>query len=238
MNIDVVFYPWCLTGKKLAGTICIVLDIFRATTSMLTAFSHGCRAIVPVVSCEEARAVVGMPKKPDFLLAGERKGLRIDGFDLGNSPQEFTVERVKNKTVVMTTTNGTLAVKAVESADTVLIGGFLNAHAVCARAAGYGKDIQIVCAGTDGRFSLEDALCAGLLADIFRRSGKAVLTDAANAAQLMYAGAAETLAETAEKGSHGKYLCAKGFAGDVSVALCIDAMELVPECRAGKIALP
>lgn len=235
MIIEVAFLPRELADRNLGGMLCIVLDIFRATTSMITAFANGCRTIIPATTVEEARAVAAGQKNRPYLLAGERKGLRIDGFQFGNSPREFMRKFADDAALVMTTTNGTRAVKAAAGADGVLIGGFINAAAVCRHAADNGKDILIVCAGTDGLFSLEDALCAGLLVNILGERENCRLTDAARAAMLMYQTAAGELYQVAATASHGRCLSALGFAEDVAICLDISTVSLVPEYRAGEI---
>ena len=137
-SIEVLFSPAeysVLADRNLSGTACVVLDILRATTTMMTALANGAEGVIPVLEISEAVAL--KEQRPDVLLAGERNGLRIGAdqaggtdFDLGNSPREFTPERVRGKTIVMTTTNGTRALRACAHADTVLIGAFLNLRAV------------------------------------------------------------------------------------------------------------
>lgn len=238
MRIDVAFLPQALADRELGDTTCIVLDVFRATSCMITALEHGCRAIVPVSTVAEARMAAEQFQNKPCLLAGERKGIRVEGFELGNSLQEFTGERIKNQLIVMSTTNGTVAVKAVQRARAILIGAFLNANAVCERAKCYANDILIVCAGTDRKVSLEDALCAGLLIDILGGGEAADLTDAARAALLMYTQTADVLDKVAADSNHGRYLHSIGFAEDVRLCTRINTVEIVPECRQGKIAVP
>jgi len=237
MKIDVAFSPRELADRELKGRRCVVLDIFRATTSMITAFQHGCRRIIPVTTVEEARTLAAGPPKA-CLLAGERKGVRIEGFALGNSPRDFMREFEPAQTIVMTTTNGTKAIKAAAGADAVLIGAFLNAEAVCGQLAGGPGDILIVCAGTNGKISLEDALCAGLFADILGKNERNELTDAARAALLMYGAVAGRLAEAAANSSHGRYLSTIGFAEDLETCLRVSTVAVVPAYHNGEILVP
>jgi 2-phosphosulfolactate phosphatase len=133
-TLEVLFTPAdfsTLAGRNLSAATCVVLDVLRATTSMTTALANGAEAIIPVAEINEAIEI--RRSRPDVLLAGERDGLRITkaqtgsiDFDLGNSPREFTAERVRGKTIVMTTTNGTRALRACAGANQVLIGSFLN----------------------------------------------------------------------------------------------------------------
>jgi len=105
MKIDVVFLPAEARGIDLSDVTCVVLDIFRATSSIATAMANGCQAIIPVVSVEQAKQLAG--KKTAFLLAGERQSQKIDGFDFGNSPFDFSRDKVQDRQIIMTTTNGT-----------------------------------------------------------------------------------------------------------------------------------
>ena len=235
MKIDVRFLPAEVQTPDLSDTVCIVLDIFRATTSIVTAMNNGCQTIIPVLDIEEARRVAAETKAP--LLAGERQSIKIEGFDFGNSPLEFTAGKVQDRTIIMTTTNGTIAVKSTEGAYRTLIGAFINARAVCRQAGEYQKDILIVCAGTDRLFSLEDALCAGLLVDRLQGLAGVELTDAALGALAMYQGAQASLIEVAGAGRNGRRLYDLDSAHDVRYCLQVDSVAVVPEYCEGRIAL-
>lgn len=233
MNLDVAFRPLEVRALDLADTVCIVLDIFRATTCMTTALHNGCAAIVPVLSMEEARETARL--LGPVIFAGERQSLRIEGCELGNSPFDFSPETVRGRTVVTTTTNGTVAIKAAAGAYRTLIGSFLNAAAVCREARRAGKDVLVVCAGTEGFFSLEDALCAGLLVQLLAAQEGAVLTDAAQAAALLYEGAKDNLVATAVASRNGRRLQELGRMDDVACCFRVNTVDLVPEYRDGAI---
>jgi 2-phosphosulfolactate phosphatase len=172
--IEVLFAPAefdALTRRDLSQTTCVVFDILRATSSMVTALANGAQAIVPVADIPEALAA--KRQRPDLLLAGERHGLRILrdqtgslDFDLGNSPREFTADRVGGRTVVMTTTNGTLALRACRHAQSTLIGSFLNLDATCRQLQHPPPQrLVLVCGGTFDEAALEDTLAAGAVCD-------------------------------------------------------------------------
>ncbi len=236
MKINVIFLPAEMNGMNLTDTVCIVLDIFRATTSIVTAVANGCEAIFPVLTVEEAQSLAR--QKGACLLAGERQSVRIDGFDLGNSPFDFSGDKVKGRPVIMTTTNGTAAIRSAEGAWRTLIGSFLNAQAVCRKVKQYGKDVLIVCAGTERRFSLEDALCAGLLTEILQREDReAMLADSAHAAVLMYTQARAALTEAAKNSRNGRRLYDLGRQDDVEYCLRVNILDVVPEYRNGTIRL-
>jgi len=173
MKLDVVLSPGefqNLKNRDLSGVTCVVFDILRATTSMTVALANGAAAIIPVQ--EIAEAVEIRRNNPDFLLAGERHGLRITAeltgeldFEYGNSPREFS-RGVENRTIVMTTTNGTRALKACEHAEHVMIGSFLNLKAVISHLElRMPASLLLVCAGTYEEASFEDVLAAGAVAD-------------------------------------------------------------------------
>jgi 2-phosphosulfolactate phosphatase len=172
--IEVLFSPaefTALAQRDLSRTTCVVFDVLRATSSMITALAHGAEAILPVATIPEALAE--KQRHPDALLAGERDGHRILrdqtgslDFDLGNSPREFTPERVKGRTIVMTTTNGTLALRACAPAQTTFVGGFLNLGAVTRELRrNPPQRLILVGSGTYEEAALEDTLAAGAAAD-------------------------------------------------------------------------
>jgi len=174
-SIEVTFTPAefeSLKNRDLSGTTCVVLDILRATTSMTVALANGAKSIIPVSTVEEA---VGLKEKtPEILLAGEREGVRILAdqtggidFDLGNSPREFVADRVGGKSIAMTTTNGTRALRACVGAKEVLIASFLNLRTVANRLENSGaENVILVCAGTEEEAAYEDMLGAGALCDM------------------------------------------------------------------------
>jgi len=178
--IDTLFTPADfagLSGRDLSRTTCVVFDVLRATSSMLTALANGAEAIIPVATIPEALAV--KKARPEVMLAGERDGLRILGnltegvdFDLGNSPREFTAERVQGQTIVWTTTNGTRALRACVQAQTVLVGAFLNVQAVTDWLRQQkSSEIVLVCSGTFEETATEDVLAAGALCDRMGQAG-------------------------------------------------------------------
>lgn len=233
MKLNVVFLPKDTTGMDLSNTVCIVLDIFRATSCIVTAMANGCNRIIPASAIEDAH-VLSSQIGP-ALLAGERQSIKIKGCDLGNSPFEFCREKVQGKTIIMTTTNGTLAIKMTEEAYCTLIGCFLNAKAVCQRAKEHGKDILIVCAGTDGLFSLEDTLCAGLLVHLLKDENEIKMTDSALGALLMYDAAKDKLIETAVRSRNGNRLYNLNRMDDIKYCFGIDTLYIIPQYREGKI---
>jgi 2-phosphosulfolactate phosphatase len=149
--------------EQLAGGVAVVIDVLRASTTIAHALAAGAAEVIPCLEVEEARRLAGELPSGSVLLGGERRGMRIEGFDLGNSPSEYSPDRVAGKTVVFTTTNGTRAMLRCRQARRVLIGAFVNATAVLRELADQER-IDLVCAGTDGQVSRDDLLLAGLVA--------------------------------------------------------------------------
>ncbi len=179
MKIDVALNPAeiaRLHSRDLARTTCVVFDVLRATSSMITALAHGVREIHPVCTIDEARQLKA--DLPHAILGGERDGELIAGFDVGNSPFEY--RELSGRTIITTTTNGTVALRACENADAVLVGAMLNlaelANEISWRDP---EELLLVCAGTFEEFALEDACAAGLLIGALP---DAQLSDSAHAA--------------------------------------------------------
>lgn len=185
MKLDVLLTPGELSPADVAGRTVVVLDVLRATTSIVEALAAGARALYPVATIEEAIRLANTLGREEVLLAGERKALPIEGFDLGNSPSEFTRKRVSGKTIVMSTTNGTLALTAASGGSRVVVGAWTNFRSVIDELVSSGASPVFLCAGRDRAFGLEDAVCAGQMAAAVmkaRPSDVWELTDGAHAA--------------------------------------------------------
>ena len=233
MHLDAILSPAelpALTRRDLRLTACVVFDILRATSTFVTALHHGAEAIIPVSEISEAVAL--RRRHPDFLLAGERDGLKIGAaqsggvdFDLGNSPREFTPATVRGKTIVSTTTNGTRALRACSGARAVLAGSFLN----LAATADYLQrlvpaEILLICAGTGQGLALEDVLAAGALAEQLPGSH----TDAVLIASKLYAGAKTNLADALAGSQNGSRLGSiPALRDDVAICAQTDTLPLV-----------
>jgi 2-phosphosulfolactate phosphatase len=164
LAVHVHLLPSLIPPGALEGGVAVVVDVLRATTVMVHALAAGCQAIVSCGEIEEAKTIAAGLPPGTALLAGERQGLPIPGFDLGNSPGDFTPEVCNGKTLVMTTTNGTRAILASRGASRVLVAAFSNLEATVATLKDVPGAVHVVCAGTEGWISLEDTLLAGAIA--------------------------------------------------------------------------
>lgn len=162
-TINVHLLPALVEPHELAGRTVVVIDVLRATTTIIHALAAGAKEVIPLLEVEEARQVAAK-LGGQAVLGGERGGQRIEGFELGNSPLEYTPAAVGGKTLVFTTTNGTRAMLRCKQARRILIAGFVNFSAVC-RELAEEEQIDVVCAGTDGHVTREDTLLAGAIVE-------------------------------------------------------------------------
>jgi len=188
VQIDVYITPAELADSALHNHGVIVIDILRAGTTMCQALKSGCKEIIPVATIEQAMNIAGNLFRDNTMLCGEREGKIIKGFDLGNSPFEYTPERVKGKSLVMSTTNGTVALDKSRRARHVVMGAFVNFTSVVDAVKTWGTDIAIVCSGRNGRMSLEDTVAAGMFVKRIKEACPAYTkeTDTAAAAVILY----------------------------------------------------
>jgi 2-phosphosulfolactate phosphatase len=236
MKIDLAFTPHELEKKDLAGKSVVVIDALRATTTMTVAFENGARAFIPVGTVEEARELVA--KNPDYLLAGERRAKPLEGFHLGNSPRDYRPDKIRGKTIVMTTTNGTRALVSARGGAEVFIGSFLNLGALCERLIEAGRDALIACSGEKDLFCLEDTVCGGAIVERLERTGHSIIkTDAAYAAKILYEHCEGNVYEMLCSCEWGTYLEGLGLGKDVRICAQVDSSKVVPVYREGKIFL-
>lgn len=244
MKLETILSPAelpALAHRDLRGTTCVVFDILRATSTFVTALHHGAKEIIPV--SEIAEAVALHHRQPEILLAGERAGVKIraaqsDGidFDFGNSPREFTAEKVRGKTIVSTTTNGTRAFRACAAAKTVLAGAFLNLAATAKFLLEQKPTaVLLVCAGTGDGVALEDVLAAGALVDILKVAGddRYVLSDSSQIAWKTFVAAKPNFAGSLAGSQNAQRLLAiPELRDDVAFCAQCNVFNLVAEMNA------
>jgi 2-phosphosulfolactate phosphatase len=219
----------------LANAAVVVIDVLRASSTIIAAIESGAERIIPIADVETASRLVRPTERDKKILAGERKCCPVPGFDLCNSPGDFTPERVGARTIVFTTSNGTRAIAAAAKASRVLICALTNVRAVAAALAGE-AEVVVLCCGTEGSVAAEDLLCGGLLlAGLGEAVSAGSLGDAARIAQLVaerFGGDPEGFLRSTD---HGRRLIELGFERDVVFAARVDASSRVPELREGAI---
>jgi 2-phosphosulfolactate phosphatase len=232
VRIDVLFGVQHLTPQDVQGRVVAVIDVLRASTTIAVALANGARAVIPFESSEEAIMRSKQMERGAFLLAGERRMLKMEGFDLGNSPREHTAESVEGKTVLLTTTNGTKALLSVQGARDVVVASYVNLTGVTTmlRAAlRGGADITLVCAGQDRQFALEDAACAGrYVHNVSKRLADLDMNDAALAASLIDRKYGDNLLRLFNTAAHGRALAAAGFEEDLAACAAVDSFPVIP----------
>jgi 2-phosphosulfolactate phosphatase len=232
VRVDVVFGGAAFAPYDVSGRLVAVIDVLRASSTIATALANGARAVVPLENSDDVVRTAKAFERSEVRLAGERKMLPIPGFDLGNSPRDFTREAVEGKTVIMATTNGTPAIATAQGARDVVIASYVNFTVVLAmmRAAlRGGADVTLVCAGRDRQFSLEDAGCAGrYVYHVSKRLTGVELNDAAQACVLIDRKYGDRVLGLFDASEHGRALRDAGFGDDLTACAAVDSYPVVP----------
>ncbi len=212
--IDVIFVP----KQKVKSQVCVLIDVLRATSVIVTALANGAVSVKPVSSVRAALS----EKASDVLVCGERKSVKPKGFDLGNSPYEYSKEKVTNKKIVLTTTNGTRALEKIEC-EILYLASFLNLSAVVRELERH-DCFTVVCSGQSGEIALEDVLCAGAIVTM---SGAKEKTDSALIAESVWK-CSDSVFRSLCESRHGRELIEKGFLKDIEYCSRIDLHPIVP----------
>jgi 2-phosphosulfolactate phosphatase len=250
LHLHAHLLPRLTSPEELAGGTVVVIDVLRATSTIVTALANGAAAVVPCLEVDEAKQIAAGLPAGTALLGGERGGLLIDGFDLANSPQEYSRDRVRGKTIVFTTTNGTQAVRQCRDARRVLFGAFVNFSALAEAIGSDSGPVDLLCAGTQDRITREDALLAGALAARLTAANSAVeLNDEAAILAAAWrdferscpGGRAtqQALAATLRATRGGRNAMSTGNHADIDAAATIDAAPVVValDAATGRIVL-
>jgi 2-phosphosulfolactate phosphatase len=232
MRVDVVFGIAQMTPGLVNGRVVAVIDVLRASTTIATALANGARNVVPLASADEVITRAKQFERSKVLLAGEQKMHAVPGFDAGNSPLQFTRKAVEGKTVLLTTTNGTASLLAIQGARDVAVCAYVNFSAVLAllrTAVRGGTDVTIITAGRERQFSLEDAACAGRFVRAITRAVPGVDTnDGAFAGALLDERYGDRLSQLFADSEHGQALADAGFSPDLIAASQVDSCPVVP----------
>jgi len=222
-KLDVCLSPDLLHLFDLEDKVVVVVDILRATSCMVTGLAYGIDGIIPVAKLEECRRLQSL----GHIAAAERDGMKVEGFDLDNSPFSYMDKNLKGKSIAVTTTNGTQAIDKSKSAAEIVIGAFLNISALACYLKEKNFDILVVCAGWKGNFNLEDTLFAGALAHKLQEDFL-IGQDAALAALHMYETNKNDLLAFVSKSQHVNRLAGLGISKDIAFCLSFDKFDVVP----------
>lgn len=242
MRIDVRFDPFELDELELRGKNIVVIDVLRSSTTIAVALNNGAREIIPVESIENAVKISGSLFGDVTLRGGERNGKPIQGFNLGNSPLEYTEATVKGKSIIFCTTNGSVAMYKSRFAQNLAIGSFVNISKVIDFIIEIKQDILLICAGRANafsNFSLEDSVCAGMIVHKLA-ADKALaleLTDSALASHSLYKTYGRSLLKMMKSTEHGRYLTEIGFLEDIKIAAAVDSYAILPVLSGNVIKL-
>lgn len=226
MNIDVILRHQDIIPEQLAGKNVVIIDVLRATSVIVTALANGAKSVETVASIDEAFAIKNA--RPNVMLAGERMAVKIEGFDFGNSPLEMTQNAVKGKELLLCTSNGTQAVAASKQAKSIWTLAFNNMEAVENELLRLQEDLIIICSGTQGKFSLDDALAAGIFINRLKQKISLQLSDSAIAVSLAIEDE-EKLSISLKNCFHLNWLLQKGMKNDVDYCLQLDLINAVPK---------
>lgn len=226
MNIEVCHTPQAYNLFHKEDAIVVVIDIFRATSAIVTAFYNGVSKMIPVATVDEAREY----QRNGFLAAAERDGEVIEGFELGNSPFGYMNNKVKGKTIAISTTNGTQAIEASRKSSKILIGSFLNIDVLCEYLLSQKKDVILLCAGWKNKFNLEDTVFAGAVVHKLTTEGNnhVIDCDSAIAARHLYSLAKDDLFEFLSDSSHRKRLAKLDLERDIKYCLTSNQCPVIP----------
>lgn len=233
-ELHVHFLPALTSQHMLAGDTVVVIDVLRASTTIAFALAAGAREIIPCLQVADARELKRR-LSDGAVLGGEREGVKIEGFDLGNSPREYVEDVVSGKTVIFTTTNGTRALQTCMGADRVIVGAFVNLSAVC-EAVRDDERVHLLCAGTRGEITREDVLVAGAMTEqLYVEQLSLTMNDSAQIAidawQTATGGSREpqVIARCLKLTQGGRNLSELGMGGDIRLAAAVDMVPVLPE---------
>jgi 2-phosphosulfolactate phosphatase len=230
--VEVCFTPGEYDYYKGRFEIVVVIDVLRATSAICSAFDNGVSSVIPVSTIEEAKDY----QSKGFLVGAERKGEIVEGFDFGNSPYSYMQPELKNKEVVLSTTNGTKAINIAKGAEQVLIGSLNNIDALCAYLIAQNKNVVCLCSGWQDKFNLEDTICGGAIADELIKTGQYTsVDDSTVAAKYLYLSAKDNFFGFLKSSSHRRRLKKLNLNEDIKYCLTPNKTEVIPILKGDKI---
>lgn len=234
MKLSVFLSPVIVDELYFTGKTTVIIDVLRATSTIITAINNGAKEIVPVATVEFAVKVSGGMFGGQTLLGGERNTKKIEGFALGNSPFEYSKEVVENKSIVFYTTNGTKAIAKAKYSENLFTCSFLNITAIVNQLISLQTDVEIICSGRNNYFSLEDSVCAGMLVSKLKNHySDFELNDSAKASLILYEKLGSNILQMLKTSEHGKILIENGFKADLEYCSKIDMFDIVAYYSSG-----
>lgn len=231
-RVEVCFTPDEYDYYKDEFEIVVVIDVLRATSAMCAAFENGIKAIIPVPTVEQAMEY----KQKGYLAGAERKGQIVEGFDFGNSPFSYMNPDFVGKEVVLSTTNGTRSLDVAKDAEIVVVGSLLNVDALSEWLLKQNKNVLCLCSGWQGKFNLEDTICAGAISDFLLSSGKFTANeDSSIAAKYLFQSASKNYLGFLKSSSHRRRLKNLNLNEDIKYCLTPNQTEVIPVLKDGKL---
>lgn len=224
LTVDVCLSPYLYPIHHKDDAIVVVIDILRATTAMCTAFHYGVDKMIPVATVEEATEY----KNKGFMVGAERNGIALDGFDFGNSPFSYMTDKIRDKTIVISTTNGTQAIEAARNAHMVVIGAFTNITALSNWLIAQNRSVLLLCSGWKNRFNWEDSIFAGAVTKRLLNAGLHKTGDAALAMVFLYDESQKNRIRFLRNSSHAARLAAMGLKKDIKYCFQLDQTDVIP----------
>lgn len=236
MKVNVLFSYINTDELAYTGRTTVVIDVLRASTTIIQALQNGAREVIPVASVEFAVKVSGGMFGGQTLLGGERNTRKLEGFALGNSPLEYTPEVVRGRTIILFTTNGSKAIVKAKFSENLFIAAFTNLNAVAKHLIKLDKEFEILCSGRGNYFSMEDVICAGkLISEIKKITNDVELTDSAKASVALNESFGNNILSMMEQTEHGKILVENNFDEDLKFCSRISTSETIPYLISGAL---
>lgn len=229
MKINVLFSPANADELFFTGKTAVVIDVLRASTTIINALQNGAKELIPVSTVEFAMKASSSMFGGQTLLGGERNTKKIEGFNLGNSPLEYSEESVKGKSVILYTTNGTRAIVKAKFSANLVVCAFNNLNAIAAYLIEKNSDVEILCAGKNNLFCIEDVVCAGkLTSELVKMKEDILLTDAAKASVALGKTFGKSIPKMLAECEHGQLLISNGFADDIKICSKLNITDIIP----------
>ena len=230
MKIDVIISADNIRSEDLENKVVVVIDMLRATSVITTALANGAKQVFPILTVEEAfdKSKKLLDLGEEIILGGERRAIKIEGFDLSNSPLEYTNDKVSGKTIILSTTNGTRAINLSLKAEEIIIGSILNARAVALELKNINKDVVFINAGTNGEFSMDDFICSGYMISLLSEVSTSDLSDIAKTAKYIYE-KNTNLIDYIKEARHYNVLKSLNLMNDLEYCCKKDILNIVPK---------